>query len=64
MKLVTAHKILIFATLMLCAAIVAWGIFQFNKDGETMGAVLAGAGALGGCAFGFYLRNFVKNLKS
>lgn len=63
MKLYTAHKILIFATLMLCAAIVAWGIFQFNKNGETMGAILAVAGALGGCAFGFYLRNFINNLK-
>lgn len=60
MKLATAHKILIYSTLVLCAAIVAWGVFHFNRDGNTAGAILAVAGTLGGLGFGYYLRQFIK----
>ncbi len=63
MKLFTTNKILLFATLMLCAAIVAWAIFQFNEDGKTAGAILAGIGAISGCSLGFYLKTFFKNKK-
>ena len=63
MKLVTAHKILLYATITLCAAIVAWGVFHFNRSGNTTGALLAGMGALGGVGFGFYLRYFINKNK-
>jgi len=60
MKLTTAHKILMVATIGLSAAIVAWGVFHFNKNGETAGAVLAVVGSLSGVSFGYYLMRFIK----
>ena len=63
MKLAKPQKITLFATLMLCAAIVAWAIFQFNEDDQTAGAILAGIGAISGCSLGFYLKSFFKKKK-
>ena len=63
MQLYTVHKVLIGASLVLSAVVVAWGLHNFTSQGEIRGAFLAGAGALSGVGLGYYLSQFIKKTK-
>ncbi len=60
MKLVTAHKILIFAAVILGVVFALWAIWQWKQSGEASFGLTGGLSAVTAIALSFYLRRFVE----
>lgn len=60
MKLVTAHKILIFAAVTLGVLFALWAILQWKQSGNASFGLIGGLSAVTAIALSFYLRRFVE----
>ena len=60
MRLLTAHKVLIGAAILLGLFLVPWGVQRYRHEGDVGSLALACAGGAAALALGFYLRYVIK----
>lgn len=60
MRLITAHKILISAAILLGALLVPWGIYQYRQTAQVGSLVLSVCSGISAAAMAVYLRYIVR----